>query len=443
LITLRFRRLLAGGLLLLTLCCARLAAQDTPVSYQITGRVVDEKGRPVAGALVGLRVPDPQSPDAYRSTITGKDGRFMSFDSARRPVDEATFYVSAPPADALVPVDFMFGRLSHLGSSFAGQKVRFDGKERVDLGDVRVQAHYGKVSIRLLDAKGEPFAPDAGVRRHMLIRVRDARGDVVQEGGVIEPAMRKAESAIVVALPAGTWELAVAVFGDSFSWSPLDAPVAVAEGAKEPLTASVRLTDADCKTNDAARGAGLTPEEARRELEKRNIPYTEEEFIERARRGNAAAVRLFLAAGMNVDARDGNGRTALMAATGPWPSGADVICVLLGAGAAVNARDFEGKTALVNASSFVNAHPMKMLLDAGADPNVQTDNGWTPLMLAAQSGQANTVRVLLDAGANVLFRNGEGKTALSVAFRKEGNEVVSILEKAAAEKSPAKQRAKQ
>ncbi|HEY0378629.1 MAG TPA: ankyrin repeat domain-containing protein [Pyrinomonadaceae bacterium] len=437
--TLRFTRLLAGGLLLLTLCCARLAAQDTYVTYMVTGRVVDEKGKPVAGALVGLRVPDPQSPDAYYSSISGKDGRFASSETAAHPVDKATFYVSAPPSDSFVPVDLMFGRLSYLDSSFGGRTVNFNGKERVDLGDVRVQAHYHKVRIRLLDANGSPLASDASFWRHVLLRVRDARGDVVLEGGVIEPAMRKDESAIVIALPAGTWELAVTAFGDSYSWSPLDAPVTLAEGAKEPVSASVRLADTDCKTNDAAQGARLTPEEARRELEKRNISYTEEEFIERARRGNASAVRLFLAAGMNVDARDREGRTALMVSSGPGAGHADIICTLLGAGAAVNARDFGGKTALVTASGIVNAHVMKMLLDGGADVNVQTDDGFTPLMLAAQAGQANTVRVLLDAGANPLFKNGEGKTALVVAFREEGNQVVSILEKAAAEKSRAKQ----
>lgn len=424
-------RLLTGAALLLTLCAQSAPAQDAPVDYRVTGRVVDEKGRPVAGALVGLRVPDPQSPDLFTTNVTGTEGRFTAGDSARRPVDEATLYVSAPPADAHVPVDFMFGRLKHLGAPFAGQTVRFGGGRRVDAGDVRVQAKYHKVSIRLLDSKGEPLAPDADAWNHILLRVRDTRGDVMDEGGVTQAARRKDESSIVVALPPGTWELAATVFGDSYSWSPLDAPIALPGAAGETVRVSVKLADHDCKTYAANAGAAPTPEEARRELEKRNVPFTEEEFIERARRGNAAVVRLFLAAGMNVDARGRSGQTALMAASGPWPGHADIICTLLAAGAAVNARDFEGKTALVNASSIVNAQVMRMLLDAGANPNVETDNGWTPLMLAAQAGQANTVRVLLDAGADVNFMNAEGKTALAVAFRAGGNQVVPLLEKAA------------
>lgn len=427
-------RLLTSAALLLALC-AQAAAQDTYVTYKVTGRVVDEKGNPVPRALVGLRVPAPQSPDLFHNIITGKDGRFTAFEAARRPADQATYYVSAPPADAHVPVDFMYGNFSYLGNSFAGQTVNFDGKQEIDLGDVRVQAQYRKVSIRLLDSKGSPLAPDADAWGRIMVRVRDARGDVLSESGIAESAMRKAESSIVVALPEGTWELAVTVFGDAFSWSPLNATVSLSGGADEPVRASVKLSDNDCKTYAASPGETATQEEARRELETLGLAFTEEEFIDRARRGNARAVRLFLAAGMNVDARDKKGQTALLASSGPFPGQTDVICALLAAGANVNARDFEGKTALVNASSIVNAHIMRMLLDGGADVNVQTDNGWTPLMLAAQSGQANTVRLLLDAGADVNFRNAEGKTALEVAFRGKGNQVVPLLLKA----NPAKQ----
>lgn len=420
-------RLSTCAALLLSLC-ALSAAQDTTVTYKIKGRVVDEKGRPVSGALVGLRVPAPQSPDLFIINTTGPDGRFTASESASRAVDKATFYVSAPPADAYVPVNFMFGRLKHLDASFAGQAVNFGNKREVDVGDVRVQARHQKILIQLLDSKGEPFAPDADVWQHLMVRVRDARGDVLEEGGVSEAARRRNESSIVVALPPGTWELAATVFGESFSWSPLDAPVTLPGASSEPVRLSVRLSEQDCKTYAASPGeTATTQEEARRELENRGVPYIEEEFIERARRGNLNVVRLFLAAGMNVDARNRNGQTALIASSGPWPGHADVICTLLGAGAAVNARDFEGMTALVNTSSMVNAHIMRLLLDAGADVNAQTDNGWTPLMLAAQSGQANTVRLLLDAGADVNFKNAEGKTALAVAFRGEGNQVVPLL----------------
>jgi ankyrin repeat protein len=230
--------------------------------------------------------------------------------------------------------------------------------------------------------------------------------------------------------------MAIGVFGDSFSWTPLDKPLVITRPASTGLAQEVvvKLTDPGCETLAAGSGgvaSALSQDEARRELVRRKIKYDEEEFVGRARVGNREVVKLFLAAGMNVDARNKRGLTPLMAAAGPWPGHADVLCVLLGADADVNARDPEGQTALIHSAGMVNSRIMELLLDKGADVNAQANNGWTALMTAARSGQANTVKVLLDAGADVRLKNNEGKTALSVAFRQEGNTVVSLLEKAA------------
>jgi ankyrin repeat protein len=135
---------------------------------------------------------------------------------------------------------------------------------------------------------------------------------------------------------------------------------------------------------------------------------------------------------MNADAGNKRGQTALMAAAGPWQGYVDLLCILRDAGADVNARDVEGQTALINSAGIANSRVMELLLSNGADVNAQNNRGWTALMVAAQAGQANTVKVLLGAGANVNLKNNEGKTALQVAFKHEGNEVASLLEKAAA-----------
>jgi hypothetical protein len=425
------------GLFLLSLMVSlTAAAQDRPLYYSVSGRVVDEEGKGVAGAIVGMRVPEPQSPDAFHMTIAGKDGRFRTGDSARVPVDYATFWVSAPVTDAHAPVDFMFGRLGYLDPSFKGQTVSFDGgQSQAELGDVRVQAHFRKVSIRILDSKGSPLDPESKDWDNLRLLIRDARGDMVHEGGVAAAARRRDKSTIVLALPEGTWEMAVGVFGDSFNWTPLDKPLVITRPPSTGLAQEVvvvKLSDPDCGTLTAGAGgaATLDQKEARRELERRKVKFDEEEFVERARFGNREVVKLFLAAGMDADARNRRGQTALMTAAGPWPGYADVLCVLLGAGADVNARDFEEQTALIYSAGMVNSRIMELLLSKGADVNAQTNKGWTALMMAARSGQANTVKVLLDAGADVHLKNDEGKTALAVAFRQEGNQVVPLLEKA-------------
>ncbi|HUQ33232.1 MAG TPA: ankyrin repeat domain-containing protein [Pyrinomonadaceae bacterium] len=435
----RFARILLNLFLLTLLSAAAATAQDRPLYYSISGRVVDEEGKGVAGALVGMRVPEPQSPDAFHTTIADKDGRFRAGDSARTRVDYATFWVSAPLTDAHAPVDFMFGSLSYLDSSFEGQKVTFgDDQLQVDLGDVRVQARYSKVEIRILDRTGSPLSRDSKDFDKLRLLIRDARGEVINEGGVAEAAKRKDKSSIILALPQGTWEIAVSIFNDSFNWTPLAGPIVIARGGSvEIQQVTVKLSDFDCATlptaSDAA-GRTITQEEARLELAKRKLKLTEDEFVERARMGNREVVKLFLAAGMNVNAGNKRGQTALIAAAGPWSGHLDVLCALISAGADVNARDMEGQTALLNSASMVNSRVMETLLNNGADVNVQNNRGWTALMFASQSGQANTVKVLLGAGANVSLKNNEGKTALQVAFRHEGNEVASLLEKAAARK---------
>ena len=57
-----------------------------------------------------------------------------------------------------------------------------------------------------------------------------------------------------------------------------------------------------------------TPEGAREKLAQLNITYTVSEFVKCAKESDVVAVKLFLTAGMNPEARDTNGITALAAA---------------------------------------------------------------------------------------------------------------------------------
>ena len=59
---------------------------------------------------------------------------------------------------------------------------------------------------------------------------------------------------------------------------------------------------------------GLTQEQALKELEKQNIRFNRNGFVESAARGDMATVELFLAAGMKPNVRNREGRTALIQA---------------------------------------------------------------------------------------------------------------------------------
>jgi ankyrin repeat protein/mono/diheme cytochrome c family protein len=102
--------------------------------------------------------------------------------------------------------------------------------------------------------------------------------------------------------------------------------------------------------------------------------------------------------------------------------------LLLARGAAVNAKQAEGRTPLYLASMMGDGHNIvRALLDHGADPNLAATNGQTPLMVAAQRGDSDMLRLLLDAKAAVNARNGAGETALMFAAAEGNPKAVALL----------------
>jgi ankyrin repeat protein len=87
---------------------------------------------------------------------------------------------------------------------------------------------------------------------------------------------------------------------------------------------------------------------AREKLELSGFAFDADEFVSRAKEGDCNNVHLFLKAGMNPDAKDSNGQTALMLA-------------------ASNGR----------------AEVVERLIDRGADMEKKTEKGNTPLILAS------------------------------------------------------------
>ncbi len=90
-----------------------------------------------------------------------------------------------------------------------------------------------------------------------------------------------------------------------------------------------------------AQGAGVTAKDAA--------------LIEAARRGDTDSVKALIAAGTDVNAKDKDGKTALMAA-----SNADCVKALIAAGVDVNAKNNNGETAL----SLAKDHTVRVILRA-------------------------------------------------------------------------------
>lgn len=101
---------------------------------------------------------------------------------------------------------------------------------------------------------------------------------------------------------------------------------------------------------------------------------------------------------------------------------------LLAKGVNINATDEDGETALMEAAdSRRGTETVRVLIANGADVNLADEDGETALMRAADEGNKATVELLLQAGANPQARDEDGETALDKAQDERHREVVDIL----------------
>jgi Protein kinase domain/Ankyrin repeats (3 copies)/Ankyrin repeat len=171
---------------------------------------------------------------------------------------------------------------------------------------------------------------------------------------------------------------------------------------------------------------------ARTKLEQRRIPYTEEAFTRVVEDGDTGAVELFLAGGMNPDAKDSTGRTALVNAASRGSDG--ISRKLLSKGADVNAMDDTGSTALMESARNGHQETTKVLLEKGADVNLTDNKGQTALLRAAAQGHSEIVRMLINKGARVGLKDRDGRDALPWARINNRSDVIDLLRKAGAAK---------
>jgi ankyrin repeat protein len=149
--------------------------------------------------------------------------------------------------------------------------------------------------------------------------------------------------------------------------------------------------------------------------------------------GDVENIRRILAAGADIDTRDGEGGTPLMAAahTGNLP----MVLALIELGADVNATDAQGWTPLMKSAYNAElnrgfADVAQALIDAGANVEMPISYGIRPLMLAAGYGETAVAETLLKAGADVMARNEGGLTALMMVKQKHYVDVINLLHEA-------------
>ncbi len=193
-------------------------------------------------------------------------------------------------------------------------------------------------------------------------------------------------------------------------------------------------------------------QEARAALEGMGLPFSGDAFLNQVALNNVAAVQLFLQAGIDPNARDGQGVTPLIAAAARGHGA--IVKLLLDNGADVNARETQfGGTPLIHAvrggpAETVRLHRGKkrskkvtgvagkdnteivrlLLGKKGADLEVRdAKEGRTALLWAARYDQPDTVQALLDKGADPQAKDKQGNTALALAAVFANPDTLSLL----------------
>jgi ankyrin repeat protein len=198
-------------------------------------------------------------------------------------------------------------------------------------------------------------------------------------------------------------------------------------------------------------------------LKEKIVHYTgsiNSDLIIAANENDLDKVRSLLAEGADINARDSQGESALLAA--PLTGNYEIVRELLNQGADVNVKGDNGYTILMSAASSGKIELLEELLKRGADVNAKDSNdnsaltlaiyrhhtdaaklliknkanvnstekyGVTALMMAIITHNIEIVSELLSRGADVTARNADNKTALTLAKSSNQNEIVEILKK--------------
>lgn len=162
----------------------------------------------------------------------------------------------------------------------------------------------------------------------------------------------------------------------------------------------------------------------------------ETDLFRAAANDDVVAIRKLLSKGASVDAKDRDGRTAMLIAT--HGNKVDAAKALIEAGADVNAKDRISDSPYLYAGARGHLEILKMTLAHGADLKSTNRYGGTALIPAAERGHVETVRTLINAGVDVDHVNDLGWTALleAIILGKGGEthrQIVDLLVKAKAD----------
>jgi ankyrin repeat protein len=153
----------------------------------------------------------------------------------------------------------------------------------------------------------------------------------------------------------------------------------------------------------------IAQEEEQKQKEQRERRTRENRLVALAAVGDIAGVRSLLDQGVDINACNDNGETALWLAA--RNSYLKMVIFLLSKRANINVLNMNGNTALMLAAGNRNPALVCQLLMLGADVHRENEQGNTALMLAALNDSLEIVRMLIRRGADINYFNHRGESA--------------------------------
>lgn len=127
--------------------------------------------------------------------------------------------------------------------------------------------------------------------------------------------------------------------------------------------------------------------------DEKKVEVMNQQLIASAEKGEVEDVLKLLQDGADINATDGRGRTAVMAAT--YNNKAETVKALIQEGADINLRDESLNNVLLYAGAEGFLEIVKLAIDAGANPQLTNRYGGTALIPASERGHVEVVQELL------------------------------------------------
>lgn len=206
-----------GFLLTLLLICGVGSILGQSDNYHtITGRVIDDQGRPFANAGICLE------PAKYTSTAFDRfiecadseaDGRF----TIKKARSESTInqtqllFVSVDNNSARTVIDPPFDLIRSYDRSFNGKPVKLDDKNLTDVGDVKVQFWFGQINLKFSKTSANQIDWP-----HIWLKVLHRNGRVAYFSTLSKNSINKYVkndgSELSISLPQGKWKVEIVEF---------------------------------------------------------------------------------------------------------------------------------------------------------------------------------------------------------------------------------------